>query len=150
MSGVNKTFIVGRLGKDPEIRYTTNGSAVANLSVATSEKYKDKNTGQDNEITEWHRIVAFGRLAEIIGEYLKKGSQAYFEGKLRTRKWQDQSGQDRYTTEIVVGHMQMLGSAGDSNHAIHDNHPQQASNNQQAQAKQQAPGSDDFDDDIPF
>jgi single-strand DNA-binding protein len=107
--GINKVTIVGNLGNDPEIKYMPSGGAVTNISVATSESWKDKQTGQPQERTEWHRIVFFNRLAEIVGEYLKKGSQIYVEGSLRTRKWQDQSGQDRYTTEIVGSEMQMLG-----------------------------------------
>ena len=120
MRGVNKVVLIGTLGKDPEVRFMPNGNAVANISLATSEKWKDKNSGQMQEKTEWHRIVVFGKLAEIAGEYLKKGSQAYFEGKLQTRKWQDQAtGQDKFTTEVVVdmgGEMQMLGgkSQGDT------------------------------------
>lgn len=112
--GINKCIIVGTLGKDPEIKYTQSGSAVANISVATNESWKDKNTGEAVEKTEWHRIVIFGKLAEIAGKYLKKGSQAYFEGKIQTRKWQDQNGQDRYTTEIVANEMQMLGGRADA------------------------------------
>ncbi|TFH40737.1 MAG: single-stranded DNA-binding protein [Lysobacterales bacterium] len=108
--GVNKAIIIGTLGKDPEIRYGNSGAAIANMSAATSESWKDKNTGEKVETTEWHRIVAFGKLAEICGEYLKKGSQAYFEGRIQTRKWQDQQGNDKYSTEIVVTEMQMLGS----------------------------------------
>ncbi len=111
--GVNKVTIIGRIGKDPEVRYNQQGGAIANVSVATSESWKDKQTGEQKEKTEWHRVVVFGKLAEIVGQYLKKGSQVYFEGKLQTRKWQDQSGQDRYSTEVVVdqvgGVMQMLG-----------------------------------------
>ncbi|MCW8982679.1 MAG: single-stranded DNA-binding protein, partial [Gammaproteobacteria bacterium] len=107
--GVNKVILVGNLGKDPEMRYTADSKAVANLTIATSEQWKDKNTGQNQEKTEWHRVVAFGRLAEIMGEYLKKGSQVYIEGKIQTRKWQDQQGQDRYTTEVVANDLQMLG-----------------------------------------
>ena len=107
--GINKVTIVGNLGNDPEVKYMPSGGAVTNISVATSESWKDKQTGQPQERTEWHRIVFFNRLAEIAGEYLKKGSQVYVEGSLRTRKWQDQSGQDRYTTEIVGSEMQMLG-----------------------------------------
>ena len=109
--GINKVILVGNLGKDPEIRYTADGRAIANITVATSETWKDKSSGQQQERTEWHRVVIFGKLAEIAGEYLRKGSQVYFEGKLQTRKWQDQSGQDKYTTEVVVdinGQMQML------------------------------------------
>jgi single-strand DNA-binding protein len=107
--GINKVTIVGNLGNDPEVKYMPSGGAVANISVATSESWKDKQTGQPQERTEWHRIVFFNRLAEIVGEYLKKGSQVYVEGSLRTRKWQDQGGQDRYTTEVVASEMQMLG-----------------------------------------
>ena len=108
--GVNKVILVGNLGKDPEIRYMPNGNAVANLTLATSESWKDKQTGDQQEKTEWHRIVMFRRLAEVAGEYLKKGSQVYIEGKLQTRKWQDKEGQDRYTTEIVADNMLLLGS----------------------------------------
>ncbi len=108
--GINKVIVVGNLGQDPDVRYTTSGAAVTNISVATSEQWKDKNTGEDVVKTEWHRIVFFGRLAEIAGEYLKRGSQVYIEGKLQTRKWQDNNGQDRYTTEIVANEMQMLGA----------------------------------------
>jgi len=110
--GINKVILVGNLGKDPEIKYTASGAAVANITIATSDSWNDKQTGEKVEKTEWHRVVAFQRLAEIMGEYLKKGSQVYIEGKLQTRKWQDQSGQDRYTTEIVASDMQMLGSRG--------------------------------------
>jgi single-strand DNA-binding protein len=110
--GVNKAIIVGTLGQDPEVRYTASGSAVANISVATNENWRDKATGEAQERTEWHRIVLFGKLAEIAQQYLKKGSQAYFEGRIQTRKWQDQSGNDRYTTEIVANEMQMLGGRG--------------------------------------
>lgn len=109
--GVNKVILVGNLGNDPEVRYMPNGNAVANLSLATSESWKDPQ-GQMQERTEWHRLTMYRRLAEIAGEYLKKGSQIYVEGKLQTRKWQDQSGQDRYTTEIIVDQMQMLGGRG--------------------------------------
>lgn len=110
--GVNKVILVGNLGQDPEVRYMPNGGAVANITLATSESWRDKQTGENKEITEWHRVVLFGKLAEVAGEYLKKGSQVYIEGQLRTRKWQDQGGQERYTTEVVVnvgGTMQMLG-----------------------------------------
>ena len=113
MSGVNKVIIVGHLGKDPEMKYTATGAAIANIAVATSENWKDKKTGEKVEKTEWHRIVAFQRLAEIMGEYLVKGSLAYIEGKLQTRKWQDKDGKDRYTTEIVASNMQMLGGKVD-------------------------------------
>ncbi|WP_439258040.1 single-stranded DNA-binding protein [Lonepinella sp. BR2271] len=110
MAGVNKVIIVGRLGNDPEIRTMPNGEAVANISVATSESWNDKNTGERREVTEWHRIVFYRRQAEVVGEYLRKGSQIYVEGRLKTRKWQDQNGQDRYTTEIQGDVMQMLDS----------------------------------------
>ena len=112
--GVNKAVIVGTLGKDPEIRYAANGNAVVNISVATNESWKDRETGEAQQRTEWHRIVIFGKLAEIASQYLKKGSQAYFEGRIRTNKWQDQGGNDRYTTEIVANEMQMLGKRDDA------------------------------------
>ncbi len=108
--GVNKVVLIGNVGKDPDIKATNNGSTIANISVATSESWKDKSTGQQQERTEWHRVVFFGRLAEIVRDYLKQGSKVYIEGSIRTRKWQDQSGQDRYTTEIVASEMQMLDS----------------------------------------
>ena len=110
--GVNKVILVGNLGKDPEIKYTASGAAIANLTLATSESWNDKQSGEKVEKTEWHRVVAFQRLAEIMGEYLRKGSQVYIEGKLQTRKWQDQNGQDRWTTEVVANDMQMLGARG--------------------------------------
>lgn len=116
--GVNKVILVGNLGNDPDVRFTPNGNAVANLSVATSESWKDKNTGQPEERTEWHRVVIFGKLAEFAQQYLRKGSKVYIEGKLQTRKWQGQDGQDKYTTEVVVdinGQLQMLDGAGGSN-----------------------------------
>ncbi|MDE3271542.1 single-stranded DNA-binding protein [Pseudoalteromonas sp. G4] len=116
--GINKVILVGNLGQDPEVRYMPNGNAVANITLATSDSYKDKNTGQLVDKTEWHRVVFFGKLAEVVGEYCRKGSQIYVEGKLQTRKWQDQQGQDKYTTEIVVdgftGQMQMLGGRGEN------------------------------------
>ncbi len=148
MSGINKVIIVGRLGNDPEMRTMPNGEAVANISVATSESWTDKNTGERREVTEWHRIVFYRRQAEVCGQYLKKGSQVYVEGKLKTRKWQDQNGQDRYTTEIQGDVMQMLGSNQDSQ-------PQQAQapqNNAYANAKAGKPIQqvDDFDSNIPF
>ena len=137
MRGVNKAIIVGNLGQDPQTRYMPSGSAVTNISIATSEKWKDKQTGEPRERTEWHRVAAFGRLAEIMAEYLRKGSQVYIEGKLRTRKW-DKDGQTHYTTEIIADQMQMLG--GKQNQ-------QQPST---APAKSGQPGPDDFDDDVPF
>ena len=112
MAGVNKVIIVGRLGKDPEVRYTPSGAAVANFTVATSEEWKDKETGEKQERTEWHRIVAWRRLGEICGEYLHKGKEVYIEGRLQTRSWEDRDGNTKYTTEIVAQNMQMLGSAG--------------------------------------
>lgn len=136
MNGVNKVIIVGTLGQDPEVKYMPNGNAVANLSVATNEKWKDQQ-GQPQERTEWHRMTIYGKLAEIVGEYLRKGSQAYFEGKLQTRKWQDQSGQDRYTTEIVVSNMQMIGGRQDGQRPAQ--HPQQVQQSQQRPASQQRP-----------
>jgi single-strand DNA-binding protein len=145
--GVNKVILVGNLGKDPEVRYMPNGNAVANLTLATTESWKDKQTGDQQEKTEWHRIVMFRRLAEIAGEYLKKGSQVYIEGKLQTRKWQDNSGNDRYTTEIVADEMQMLGGRGGGSAGFADNAaPAMASAS--ASAAETGPG--DFDDDIPF
>src|SRR5512147_3230899 len=110
--GVNKVILVGNLGKDPETRYMPSGSAVTNLRLATNEQWKDKQTGEQQERTEWHAVAMFGRLAEIAAEYLRKGSQVYIEGKLRTRKWQDKEGKDRYTTEIIARDMQMLGGRG--------------------------------------
>lgn len=145
MAGVNKVIIVGHLGNDPEIRTIPNGEAVANISVATSESWTDKNTGERREMTEWHRIVFYRRQAEICGEYLKKGSQVYVEGRLRTRKWQDQNGQDRYTTEIQGDVMQMLGSRP-QNSATGQHQPSQ----QQVRQPQPEPPIDGFDDDIPF
>ena len=144
--GVNKVILVGNLGKDPEVRYMPNGNAVANITLATSESWKDKTSGEQQEKTEWHRIVMFRRLGEIAGEYLKKGSQVYIEGKLQTRKWQDNSGNDRYTTEIVANEMQMLGSRGGSANFASDSAAAPA-----AAASSAAPApAGDFDDDIPF
>ncbi len=148
---VNKVILVGRLGKDPETRYMTNGEAVTNATLATSENWKDKN-GEKQERTEWHNLVFYRRLAEIAGEYLKKGAQIYVEGKLQTRKWQDKEGKDRYTTEIIVNEMQMLGSkAGGSSsfEVVESSAPSRAP----ASAARPAPakgGFDNFDDDIPF
>jgi single-strand DNA-binding protein len=143
--GVNKVILIGNLGQDPEVRYMPNGNAVANVTLATSESWKDKNSGEQQERTEWHRVVFFRRLAEIVGEYLKKGSKVYVEGRLQTRKWQDQNGNDRYTTEIVADNMQMLDSRGGGGSA-YDSAPAQS---QPAAAP--APGPDEgFDDDIPF
>ncbi|HAT1512329.1 MULTISPECIES: single-stranded DNA-binding protein [Morganella] len=169
--GVNKVILIGNLGQDPEVRYMPNGGAVTNITLATSESWRDKQTGEMKEKTEWHRVVIFGKLAEIAGEYLKKGSQVYIEGSLQTRKWQDQSGQERYTTEVVVnigGSMQMLGgrSGGGDNMSQGGGwgQPQQPQQGQQfsgggntrpaQQPAAAAPQSNeppmDFDDDIPF
>ena len=149
--GVNKAIIVGTLGQDPEVKYTAGGSAVVNVSVATNESWKDKQTGEAQERTEWHRIVMFNKLAEIASQYLKKGSQAYFEGRIQTRKWQDQSGNDRYTTEIVANEMQMLGGRQqDAGSSAPFNPPQQQkSSPQKPTAVDTAPIDDGFDD-IPF
>ena len=146
--GINKAIIVGTLGKDPDVKYTASGSAVVNVSVATNESWKDKNTGENVEKTEWHRIVVFGKLAEICAQYLKKGSQVYFEGKIQTRKWQDQSGQDRYSTEIVANEMQMLGGRADASGGTADFKPQ-AKPAQTSQFEAPAAADDGFDD-IPF
>ena len=153
--GVNKVTIVGNLGQDPEVKYMPSGGAVTNISVATSESWKDKQTGQPQERTEWHRIVFFNRLAEIAGEYLKKGSQVYLEGSLRTRKWQDQSGQDRYTTEIVASEMQMLGSKGSQENNYNNNNGlNQNTNTAELHNLEKSPapaqGINEFDDGIPF
>jgi single-strand DNA-binding protein len=149
--GINKVILVGNLGKDPEIKYTASGGAIANLTIATSESWNDKQTGEKVEKTEWHRVVAFQRLAEIMGEYLKKGSQVYIEGKLQTRKWQDQSGQDRYTTEVVANDMQMLGSRGDSGGQSQASSGGFRKNPASQEAPAQAVSDNDFaDDDIPF
>ncbi|WP_182027191.1 single-stranded DNA-binding protein [Vibrio rotiferianus] len=176
--GINKVILVGNLGNDPEIRYMPNGGAVANITIATSESWRDKATGEQREKTEWHRVALFGKLAEVAGEYLRKGSQVYVEGQLQTRKWQDQNGQDRYTTEVVVqgfnGVMQMLGGRAQGGAPMGGGQqqqqqqggwgqPQQPAQQQynapQQQSQQQAPQQPqqqyneppmDFDDDIPF
>ena len=149
--GINKVILIGNLGKDPETRYMPSGGAVTNITLATSESWKDKNTGEQQERTEWHRVVFFNRLGEIAGEYLKKGSKVYVEGSLRTRKWQGQDGQDRYTTEIVASDMQMLDSRTGGSEAF-DSAPQaQRPAAQAASSAYQPPVPDnDFDDDIPF
>ncbi|MFW8631573.1 single-stranded DNA-binding protein [Vibrio natriegens] len=175
--GINKVILVGNLGNDPEIRYMPNGGAVANITIATSDSWRDKATGEQREKTEWHRVVLFGKLAEVAGEYLRKGSQVYVEGQLQTRKWQDQSGQDRYSTEVVVqgfnGVMQMLGGraqggapamGGQAPQQGGWGQPQQPAQPQYNASQQQAPKQSapqqpqqqyneppmDFDDDIPF
>ncbi|QTR49544.1 single-stranded DNA-binding protein [Candidatus Thiothrix anitrata] len=162
--GINKVILVGTLGKDPEVKYTPSNMAIAHVSLATNDSYKDKATGEKKETTEWHRVVFFGRLGEIAGEYLRKGQQVYIEGKIRTRKWQGQDGQDRYTTEIVADDMQMLGGrqGGGMGAGSYDEAPR-SSNNGGGYASAPAPqpsaapqsshnerGFEDFDDDIPF
>ncbi|MBY8010473.1 single-stranded DNA-binding protein [Vibrio fluvialis] len=155
--GINKVILVGNLGNDPDVRCMPSGGAVANITIATSETWRDKATGQQREKTEWHRVALYGKLAEVAGQYLKKGSQVYIEGQLQTRKWQDQQGVDRYSTEIVVqgfnGTMQMLGGKREQGWGQPQQPPAQP--NQYAQAKNHAPPQYDeppmdFDDDIPF
>ncbi|EDW1486855.1 single-stranded DNA-binding protein [Salmonella enterica subsp. enterica] len=158
--GLNKVMLIGHLGQDPDVRYLPNGNTVAMLSLATSDTWKDKQTGEQKERTEWHRVVIYGKLAEIAGEYLRKGSQVYIEGELRTRKWTDQSGQERYTTEVVVsmqGTMQMLGSRGNGGNGQQQGsqgQPQQpAGRSYSGTPPKQHPANEppmDFDDDIPF
>lgn len=147
--GVNKVILIGNLGADPEVRFMPSGGAVANLRIATSESWKDKQTGEQHERTEWHTIVLFNRLGEIAGEYLKKGSKIYIEGSLRTRKWQDKNGQDRYTTEIVGSEMQMLDSKGGGQN-ISTEDPQSRSASTESRAPAPAAATTDMDDDIPF
>ena len=156
MASVNKVIIVGNLGRDPEVRYTPNGDSITNVTVATTDTWKDKATGEKKEATEWHRVVFFGKLAEIAGQYLKKGRQVYVEGALRTRKWQDKEGQERYTTEIVANEMKMLGSR----EGMSDAPPRESGGgagaasgggNRPAAAPQPAGSNfNDFEDDIPF
>ena len=157
--GINKVIIVGNLGADPETRYMPSGSAVTNLSSATSEQWKDKQSGEQKERTEWHKVAMFNRLAEIAAEYLRKGSQVYIEGKLRTRKWQGQDGQDRYTTEIIADEMQMLGGRGGAGggESVGGGGGSFGGGGQKGGGQQGGggnappqPGPDDFDDDIPF
>ncbi len=156
--GINKVILVGNVGVDPEVRYMPNGNAVTSLSLATSESWKDKQTGEKQERTEWHRVVCFNRLGEIAGEYVRKGSKIYIEGSLRTRKWQDQQGVDRYTTEIVASEMQMLDSKGSSGSSASSSYGdmQPAPEYQGTAKKQQAPSKEaqnafeELDDDIPF
>ena len=153
--GINKVILVGNLGQDPETRYMPSGAAVTNFTVATNESWTDKQTGEQKDRTEWHRVAMFNRLAEIAAEYLRKGSQVYIEGKLRTRKWQGQDGQDRYTTEIIADEMQMLGGRGGAGGGSFGGGQQ--GGGQQGGGQQGGggnappqPGPDDFDDDIPF
>lgn len=148
--GVNKVILIGNLGTDPEVRYMPNGNAVANITIATSESWKDRQTGEQQERTEWHRVVLYNRLAEIAGEYLRKGSKVYLEGSLRTRKWQDKTGQERYTTEIHCTELQMLDAKGPGTAHEASYTPAQ----HKPQMREQAPPAPhetiDFDDDIPF
>ena len=163
--GINKVILIGNLGDDPEVRYTSGGSAVANIRMATSESWKDKESGEKQERTEWHKVVFFGRLAEIVAEYLKKGSQVYVEGSLRTNKWQDKSGNDRYTTEIIASEMQMLGGrggggGGSSRDSSRDSSgegresegkPARKPRDEEKSSKEEGKVNDEFvDDDIPF
>jgi len=150
MASVNKVIIVGNLGKDPETRFLPDGKAVCNFNVATTDKWTDKATNEKKEATEWHRVSSFGRLAEICGEYLKKGSQVYIEGKLRTRKWQDKEGQDRYTTEIMADAMQMLGSRSGMGGGEAREMREPAVESEAKPAKKPAGQFQDMDDDIPF
>ena len=153
MASLNKVILIGNLGADPETRVSPGGEAICNLRIATTETWRDKNTGERREATEWHRVAFFGRLADIAGQYLRKGSQVYIEGSLRTRKWQDKDGKDQYTTEIRANEMKMLGSRQDG-----DSAPRQQSAPQQPRTQQSKPqqsgssqgGFGDFDDDIPF
>ena len=152
--GINKVIIVGNLGQDPETRYMPSGKAVTNLRIATSESWKDKQTGEQREQTEWHSVVMYDRLAEIAAEYLRKGSQVYVEGKLRTRKWQDKEGRDRYTTEIQANEMQMLGGKGGGGGAGTESRAEprepRAAGAVDRAAASPPPRDDAFDDDIPF
>lgn len=153
--GINKAILIGNLGGDPEVRYMPSGGAVANVTLATSEAWKDKQTGEQHDRTEWHRVVFFNRLAEIAGEFLRKGSKIYVEGRIQTRKWQDKNGQDRYTTEIIANEMQMLDSRGGSgNHASSEQGSSHQSSNQPHEGMEKASHEPmpetSFDDDIPF
>jgi len=148
MASVNKVILIGNLGRDPEVRYMPSGDAIVNINLATTDKWKDKKSGEQQERTEWHRVVMFGKPAEIAAEYLKKGSQAYFEGRLQTRKWTDKEGQDRYTTEIVADRMQMLGSrSGGTARAMPDD---EAPAGAESAGSSRGGGIDDLEDDIPF
>ena len=150
MSGVNKAIIIGNLGQDPEIRYTQDGKAIANISIATSEQWKDKQTGEKQERTEWHKVTAFGKLGEIIGEYLRKGSKVYIEGRIQTDKWQDKEGNDRYTTKIIAGQMQMLDSRGGGTANFDNNYDSGQSSSGGGGGQPEPVPMGDFDDDIPF
>ena len=147
MASVNKVILVGNLGKDPESRVTGSGEAVCTFSIATTESWRDKATGDKKEVTEWHKVVAYGKLAEIAGEYLRKGSQVYVEGKIKTRKWQDNNGQDRYTTEIIASTLTMLGKKGDDEGDYRQPAKQHGASSNR---RNEAPPTNDLDDDIPF
>lgn len=148
--GVNKAILIGNLGADPETRYTASGSAVSNIRLATSRQWRDRNTGEMQEETQWHRVVLFGKLGEIAGEYLRKGSKVYIEGRIQTRSWQDQQGQERWTTEIVAEEMQMLDSRGGGSANMGGPSGGGQQRPQQGGKEQPSPMDEDFDDDIPF
>ncbi len=148
--GVNKVILIGNLGADPETRYTASGSAVSNIRLATSRNWRDKQSNELREETEWHRVVLFGRLGEVAGEYLRKGARVYVEGRLQTRKWQDQQGQDRWTTEVVAEDMQMLDSRAGGTASFGDDSRPAARPAPNKDAGSPPPADDDFDDDIPF
>ena len=152
--GVNKVILVGNLGKDPEVRYMPSGGAVANATLATSESWKDKQSGETQERTEWHNLTFYGKVAEIAGEYLKKGSQIYVEGSIRTEKWQDKEGKDRFTTKIIVSEMQMLGSRSGAGVPPSENSRSSPPSNSESSQSRSSAGAgakpDQFDDDIPF
>ena len=152
MASVNKVILVGNLGADPETRYAPSGDAICNIRLATTDSWKDKNTGEKKEATEWHRVVLYRKLGEIAGQYLRKGSQVYIEGRIKTRKWQDKDGQDRYTTEIEAEEMKMLGSRGQGGDSDGAPAPRQQGGGGGGPARRPAPsgGMNDFEDDIPF
>jgi len=155
MASVNKVILVGNLGRDPETRYSPEGSAITHVSIATTDRWKDKNSGEMKEVTEWHRVVFFNRLAEIAGEYLKKGRPVYVEGRLRTRKWTDKDGNEKYTTEVVADQMQMLGSREGAGSTMDDDEPRSQTTTRPAPSRASAPqpamaNIADMDDDIPF
>ena len=146
----NLAILIGNLGADPEIRYAPSGSTITNITLATSRRWKDKTTGEKKEQTEWHRVIFFNRLAEVAGEYLKKGSQVYIQGRIQTRKWQDQSGQDKYTTEIIAEEMQMIGNKGGNNQSAGNNSRFENAADRPASQAQPVLAADFTDDDIPF
>ena len=157
MASINKVILIGNLGRDPEVRYTPSGAAICNVTIATSRNWKDKTSGEKVEETEWHRVVFYDRLAEIAGEYLKKGRSVYVEGRLKTRKWQDKDGVEKYTTEVIASEMQMLGSregmgggAGEDGARAYERPAAKPPASKPATAPKSATGFDDMDDDIPF